>query len=150
MATYTVQVSNTALSTSNDLMTFLPAAAHPIQIIEVSVAGMGTASSANELGVYRSTSGTTGGGAITPTPLGRYTSTNPPVATCVVDTTWAAQPTLGGKILALGVNSNGGIYRWVARPGEEIIAASTDQISLRSAVGTGNVSVTVVFTEDPF
>lgn len=150
MATYTVQVSNTALSTSNDLMTLVPAAAHPIQIIEISVAGMGTASAANELGVYRSTGGTTPGGAITPSPVGRYSSTNPPVANTVVDTTWAAQPTLGAKLLALGVNANGGIYRWVARPGEEIICANTDLISLRSAVGTSNVSVFVVFTEDPF
>lgn len=151
MATYTVQVSNTALSTSNDLMTFLPAANHPIQIIEISVAGMGTASAANELGVYRSTGGTTGGGAITPTPIGKYLSaSNTPTANTVVDTTWTGQPTLGGKILALGVNANGGIYRWVARPGEEIICANTDQISLRSAVGTSNVSVFVVFVEDPF
>jgi hypothetical protein len=149
MATYTVQVSNTALSTTNDLLTLLPAANHPIQIVEISIAGMGTASAANELGVYRSTGGTTGGGAVTPTPVGKYLSaSNTPASATVCDTTWAAQPTLGGKVLALGVNANGGIYRWVARPGEEIVCANTDQISLRSAVGTSSVSVHVVFTED--
>jgi hypothetical protein len=150
VATYTVAIDNTALSTTADFMTLLPAAAHPIQIVEISVAGMGTASAANSLGVYRSTVGTTGGGAKTPTPVGRYSSTNPPVSTCVVNTTWSTQPTLGGLILVLGVNSNGGIYRWVARPGEEIICANSDEISLRAVTGTGSVSVHVVFNEDPF
>lgn len=149
MATYTVAIDNTPLSTTNDFMTLLPAANHPIQIIEVSVAGMGTASAANSLGVYRSTGGTTGGGAKTPTPVGKYLSaSNTPTAATVVDTTWSVQPTLGGLVLVLGVNSNGGIYRWVARPGEEIVCANTDQISLRAITGTGSVSIHVVFTED--
>lgn len=147
MATYTVQVSNTALSTSNDLLTLIPASNRLVRIVEVSVAGMGTASSANELGVYRSTGGTTGGGAITP---GKISSTAPTAAS-TVNTTWTGQPTLGSKLFALGVNSNGGIYRWVARPGEEpLFIGGTDQLSLRSAVGTGNVSVHVVFDEDAF
>jgi hypothetical protein len=150
MAVYTIAKDNTALSTSADFMTLIPAAAHPIQIIEISIAGMGTASAANSLGVYRSTAGTTGSSGITPTPLGRYSSTNPPVANTVVWTAWATQPTLGGLILDLGVNSNGGIYRWVARPGEEIICAATDEISLRAITGSGSVSIHVVIAEDCF
>jgi len=149
MATYTVSRDNVAQSTSSDFMTFLPASGHSIQIIEISVCGMGTASAANSLGVYRSTGGTTGSSALTPTPVGRITSSIPPAASTVVDTAWVSQPTLGGLILALGCNSNGGIYRWVARPGEEILCVNADEISLRGITGTGNITVHVVFTEDP-
>lgn len=146
MSTFTYQVSNTALSTAADMMTIIPAASRRIQVIEVSIAGMGTASAANELGVYRSTAGTTGGGALTATKL----STDAPAAASTVNTTWATQPTLGGKLLALGVNANGGIYRWVARPGEELeFRGGVDQCSLRSATGTSSVSVHVVVVEDP-
>jgi hypothetical protein len=149
MATYTLQVSNTALSTTADILTLAPVANRPIQIIEISIAGMGTASAANELGVYRATAGTLTT-TITPTPMGRYGSTAPPVSATLCYTAASVATTLGAKVLALGVNSNGGIYRWVARPGEEIVCANTDLISLRSAVGTGTVSVHVVFVEDPF
>lgn len=149
MATYTVSRDNAAQSTASDFMTIIPATNHSLQIIEVSVCGMGTASAANSLGVYRSTGGATGGGAITPTPVGRISSSIPPASGTVVNTTWTTQPTLGGLLLALGVNSNGGIYRWVARPGEEILCVAADEISLRGITGTGNISVTVVFTDDP-
>jgi len=149
MATYTVSRDNTALSTSSDFMTIIPATNHSLQIIEISVGGMGTASAANSLGVYRSTGGTTGGGAITPTPVGRISSAIPPASGTVVNTTWTGQPTLGGLLLALPVNANGGIYRWVARPGEEILCVAADEISLRAITGSSNVTVTVVFSDDP-
>jgi hypothetical protein len=150
MATYTIAKDNVSLSTAADTVTLLPAAAHPIQIIEISISGMGTASAANSVGVYRSTAGTTGASGLTPTPVGRYSSTNPPVANTVVWTAWTTQPTLGGLILLLGVNSNGGIYRWVARPGEEIIVANTDELSLRAVTGSGSISWHLVFAEDCF
>lgn len=143
MALYSVSRSNVALSTSNDLMTFLSPTNRRLRIVEISIAGMGTASAANELMVCRSTGGTTGGGALTAEPL----EPDSAAAGSTVDTTWAAQPTAGNVILRLGVNANGGVFRWVARPGEEIIARNAGQISLRSAVGTSNVSVHVIFEE---
>jgi hypothetical protein len=150
MSVYTVSRSNVALSTSNDLLTITPAANRRVQIIEISVAGMGTASAANELGVYDvTTAGVTGSGALTPTKLDRFA----PSPASTVNSAWTTQPVVGGEILSLGVNSNGGIYRWVARPGEEInvtgSATTNFQLSLRAAVGSGNVSVHVVFSEDP-
>lgn len=150
MSVYTVSVSNTPLSTSNDIMTFTPAANRRIQIVEISVAGMGTASAANELGVFDvTTAGVTGASPLTPTKLDRFA----PSAASTINTAWTTQPVVGGEILALGVNANGGIYRWVARPGEEInvtgSATTNFQLSLRSKVGTSNVSVHVVFIEDP-
>jgi hypothetical protein len=54
-------------------------------------------------------------------------------------------------ILDLAVNANGGIYRWVARPGEEIVCTgTTDTISFRAVTGSSTVSLHVVFMEDCF
>ena len=153
MAMFSVSLSNTPLNTSNDLMTIIPAAGHPIQIIEISIAGMGTASAANEIAVQRSSGGTTGGAAITPSPIGKFSvAGTAPTSNTVVDTTWSVQPSLTAntKVLALGVNANGGIYRWVARPGEEIVVANADQLSIRPAVGSSNISIHVIFLEDCF
>jgi len=143
MGLYSVNRSNVALNTTDDLMTFIAPANRRIRIVEVSIGGMGTASAANELRVARSTGGTTGGGALTAEPLEPDSVT----AGSTVNTTWSAQPTIGNVMLRLPVNANGGVYRWVARPGEEIVARNSGQISLRSAVGTSSVSVHVVFEE---
>jgi hypothetical protein len=146
MSTYSYTVSNVTLNTAADIMTIIPPASRRVQLIEVSISGMGTSSAANEVGIYRSTAGTTGGGAITAAKM----STDAPAAGSTVDTTWSVQPTLGTKVLALGCNSNGGIYRWVARPGEEIeTRGGVDQISIRAAVGSGNVSLHAIVVEDP-
>lgn len=143
MAKYSVGRTNVALSTTNDLMTLITASARRIEIFEVEVAGQGTASAANELDTARSTGGATGGGPLTPGKL----DTDTPAAVTVVNTTWATQPTLGDVLLRLGVNANGGINRWVARPGSEIKARNAEQISFRSGLGTSNVSVHVIFEE---
>lgn len=143
MSFYAVNVSNAALNTSNDLMTFIAPANRRVRIHEISVGGMGTASAANELRVARSTGGTTGGGALTSEPV----DPDSVAAGSTVNTTWSAQPTIGNVILRIPVNANGGIYRWVAKPGEEIVIRNSGQLSLRSAVGTSNVSAHVVFEE---
>ncbi len=140
---YSVSVSNTALNTSNDLMTIISSSGRRVRIVEISIGGMGTASAANELEVARSSSGTTPGGGLTIEPL----SSDQAASASNVYTTWAAQPTLGDVLLRLPVNANGGIYRWVARPGEELEIRNAEQLSLRSAVGTSNVSVHVIFEE---
>lgn len=159
MAMYSVARDNVAMVAANDFLTLITAANRPIQVVEISVAGMGTASAANSLGVYRGTAGTTPGGAIVAVPngkVGAVTTGSAPVAGTTTATTWAAQPTVTaaagyGLLLALGVNANGGIYRWVARPGEEIICVgTTDVISFRPITGTSNISLHVVFMEDCF
>jgi hypothetical protein len=143
MGLYSVSRSNVALSTTDDLMTLIAAASRRVKIWEISVGGMGTVNAANELVLARSTGGTTGGGALTPS----LVETDQLAAETDVFTTWSAQPTLGDVLLRLPVNANGGIYRWVARPGEEFEARDAEQLSLRSAVGTSNVSVHVIFEE---
>jgi hypothetical protein len=112
--------------------------------VEISIGGMGTATAANELGIWRSTGGSTGGGALTPTKF----VTDQPTQSFTNFTTWSTQPTVtADPVLRLPVNSNGGIYRWVARPGEEVELRNSEQLSLRSAVGTGSVSMHVVVEE---
>ena len=141
--TYTVSRSNFALSTTADAMTFVGATARTVRVLRISIGGMGTAAAANELLVSRSTGGVTGGGAITPSPH-RVAQA---AAAVVVNTTWATQPTLGAALVRLPVGANGGINTWVARPGEEIELNGVEQLSLRAAVGTSNVTLTVTFEE---
>ena len=136
MAFYCLSVSNTALNTSNDTLTILSAASRRILLHEVSGSGMGTVSAANELGVFKSTVGTTPGGSVTAAPI----SVDMAAAAFTNATTWSAQPTLGNNYLRLGINANGGVYRWVAKPGTEIQFRNAEQLSFRSVVGTSSVS----------
>jgi len=152
MSTYSATVSGATPSTTNDTMTITGASASTpyAQIIEVSVSGMGTASAANELGLFNVTTvGATGSGAITPNKFSPFSV----AAVAVINTGWTTQPTVGGELIALGCNSNGGIYRWVARPGEEISlygnAANGGQYSLRfkNSASAGPVTVHLVWQE---
>lgn len=140
---YSVSRSNVALSTTTDLLTITAAAARSLRIREISIGGMGTASAANELGVQRSTGGAT---PVSVTPE----KSNPALPTqgFTVASSWTTQPTLsGGPFLRLPVNSNGGVFRHVPPPGSEIEIAGAGQLSFRSVVGTGVVSITVVVEE---
>jgi hypothetical protein len=143
MSIHSVTRSNVALNTANDVMTIIAAANRKIRILEVTVGGMGTASAANEVAVQRSTGGTTGGGAITPESFDPDSLAD---SVTVVNTTWAAQPTLSGSPeLRLPVNANGGVFRWVARPGQELNVRNSGQLSIRPAVGSSNISIHVVY-----
>jgi hypothetical protein len=147
MAVFTVSVSNTAQSTTNDTMTIIGAASRRFRVLEISVSGMsGTSASAAacELGAFLSTGGTTGGGALTP----KKWDTNTSAFAGTVNTTWASQPTVSGlPYVRLGFNAYGGIYRWVCPPNKEIAFAGTEQMSLRGVVGTSSISTHVVIEE---
>lgn len=143
MALYSVSRSNVALSTTADIMTPTAAANRRIRIVEISIGGMGTASAANELLVARSSGGTTPASNLTAEPL----EPDSAAAGFTVPSAWTGQPTIGNVLLRLPVNANGGIYRWVARPGEEIVVRNSATLSFRSAVGTSNVSIHVIIEE---
>jgi hypothetical protein len=143
---FSLSRSNVALSTTNDLVTVIPATARTFDLIEVSVGGMGTASAANELQAARSAGGNTPGGALTAQPLREAQA----AAGFTNATTWTTQPTLGPVLLRLPVNANGGIYRWVRPPGQVITfidSNTNEQLSFRSAVGTSNVSFHTIVEE---
>lgn len=147
--TYTIKRENVALSTTNDLLTIIGSTTRSWRIKSIEVSGMGTASAANTLGIYRvGTAGITPGGAITPTP------NNPaaPAAALTTSTTWATQPVVGVELRTMAVNANGAINRWVAIPNIDEIecpggATAASSISLRAAVGASLVNLQITIEE---
>lgn len=142
MALYSVTRTSSALNTSNDTVTIV-AGAKPLRILYVEASGMGTASAANEILIMKSTGGTTGGGAITPSPLAGSGA-----STFAVYTTWAAQPTPGIVYHRLSVNANGGKDRFNPAPGLEIEVPASGQISIRSASGTSSVTINEITVDE--
>lgn len=130
---YSVSKDAAALPAAGDFLTITAPANRSLRIHEISVGGMGTASSANEIKIARSTGGATPT-AIAPEPL----NPNAVVADFTAASAWATQPTLSSVLLRLPVNANGGVYRWVAKPGCEIEVPAGEQISLR---GNGTTSI---------
>jgi hypothetical protein len=152
---YSATVSNVTFNTAADSMTLTPAANRRIQLIDVSIGGMGTASAANELGIFPATTvGVTGSGGITPWALSGDGLT--PAASATVFTAWATQPVVGQQMFSIPCNSNGGLYRYKYAPDQPFYAVGlaaatrvTPQISFRAKVGTGTISMMIVWMEDP-
>lgn len=143
MPLYTVTKTSTALSTSNDSVTIVASSTKPLRVYMVDIKGMGTSSAANEVLLSRSSSGTTGGGGITPAKL----NSNANAASFSAYTTWSAQPTLGESLWRFGVNANGAIDKFIAIPGAEIQIPVSGQLSIRSASGTSNVAINLLIEE---
>lgn len=143
MAKYAITKASTALSTTTDLITIIAPASRRVKIYEILLGGLATASAANVLQVARSTGGATGASGITPVAI----QSDSVAAASVVWSAWTTQPTLANVLLRMPVNSNGGVLRWVALPGNELELRNSEQLSLRSEVGTGNISITVFFEE---
>lgn len=142
-ARYTVSRTAAALSTTNDAITIICPSTRALKIWAIRVGGGGTASAFNELLVSRSTGGTTGGGAITPTPKATLFA----ASGTTVNTTWAGQPTIGVTIQRVPINANGAISNLIFLPGMEIDVPPSGQLSFRSAVGTSSVTIEVEFEE---
>lgn len=143
MPLYTVTKTSTALSTSNDSVTIVASSTKPLRVYMVDIKGMGTSSAANEVLMSRSTSGTTGGGGITPAKI----NSNSNAASFSAYTTWSVQPTLGDTLWRFSVNANGAIDRFTAMPGCEIQVPVSGQLSIRSASGTSNVTINMMIEE---
>jgi hypothetical protein len=155
MSLYTVsQLNFSVSSTANDIFTIVPTASRIIQLIEFSVSGMATASSASCINIYAiTTAGTTGTSPLTPQPL------NPayaPASTVTVSTAWTGQPTIGTQpLVPLAVNGNGGVYRWVARPDEVVLAIGGVAAALgwsvrASTAPTQPYTISCTWSENPF
>lgn len=146
MALYSVTLDNVTPTAGNDLMTLIPPATRFCRLQMVEIAGLGTVSSSFRYLVAKSTVGTTPGGAQTPAKR----QENIPAAATVVDTTWAAQPTLGDVVVRPAVNANGAMYRLgpiFSDPGI-VTVINANQISIRCvAAGTGALNITVWFEE---
>lgn len=138
MSAYTFNRASAALSTTNDLATFIAASGKPVSFMQLKLKGAGTASAQNEVVLYRSTGGTTPGGAITPRPTG----SDGAAAGLLIYTTWSVQPTLGVEVWRFSLNALADWDAFMAMPGLELSMPSGGQYSLRSVSGTSNVVLT--------
>ena len=141
-AKYIVNKTQTALNTTKDSLTITAPATRALKVSNIRAYGGGTASAANEIGIHRSTVGTTPT-AITPTPL----STLAPAAGFTAASLWTTDPTLGVVIDRMAVNSNGGVAAVAIGPGNEIEIPPSGQISFRAISGTGIVTLSCLVEE---
>lgn len=141
-ARYSVSKIGTALATTADSMTITAPATRALKISEIRIFGQGAATAANEILVSRSTAGTTPV-AITPIPI----ATASAAAAFTAAGSWTTTPTIGVTIRRIGVNSNGAYSPLVFMPGNEIEVPPSGQISIRSASGTGIVTIDILVEE---
>lgn len=147
---YIVSRDNVTPSGGSDLITIVAPSNRRVRIIEVSVAGRGTSSAAQQVQVSSSTAGTTPSSPITPTPFGQ---SEQPTAAASVYTAWAVQPTLtnsGAGSEIIGFNALGGANRWIPPGGAALEVRNGACISVRATSGPTwqNASVSVVYEED--
>lgn len=146
MARYSNSVAGQNLSTANDLRTLVTTATgagSAIALYELLLNGEESASSVARVAINRpGTAGITQNTAQTPEKL------HPASAAAAFSVTalagWTTQPVLSTNDVAeVGFNAFGGIARWVAIPGSEIIVGTQGAVanlSIRSRSGTGVVS----------
>jgi hypothetical protein len=147
---YIVKQQNITPTAGNDILTILSVTGRRGRVIEVSVAGRGTSSAAQQIEVGRSTGGTTGGGAVTP---GKFDHTDEPAAAFTYDTTWSVQPTLDTNSEVIGWNALGGANRWIPPKGSGLEfrgAGTVEQISFRASAGVTfqAMSLSTIIEED--
>jgi hypothetical protein len=137
---YAANQTNTALSTSADSVSLAAATNGPGSGIlrEWCVAGMATASAANEVALSRVTGGTIATAQV---------ALNPGAATGLIFFGLAQGTTITTTLYRVAVNGNGAIFRWVAAPGmgvEYRAAATSERIGIRSISGTSNATTSTI------
>lgn len=141
-AKYVVTKIGTALVVNSDSLTITAPATRALKISEIRVYGQAVASAANEIQIMRTTGGATPV-AITPQPR----AVGSAAALFTAAGSWTTQPTAGVVIGRIGVNSHGAYTPYTPMPGSEIEIPPSGQLSFRSAVGTGSVTLEVVVEE---
>ena len=140
MAVYTVRKASGVIAPDSGTTMFLsviPAATRSVRCQEFSFSGLGVATAANEFQIALSPAGTTPGGALTPYPFSPLSQV---AAGFTTATTYATAPVLNAQAgLAIGVNANGGTYRWLAKTNFELIttAGITNAANLNFKVISG-------------
>jgi hypothetical protein len=146
MARYTTSVAGQNLSTANDLRTFVTTATGAgsvIALYEIKLDGEESASSVARIAINRpSANGITQNTAQTPEKIDPASAAAAYTVTALAG--WTTQPVLStNDVLIIGFNAFGGIDRWVAYPGSEVITGSQGAVAnlaIRSRSGTGVVS----------
>lgn len=113
---YNVRVSGTLGATTTAIATIISGASRSFMVVEIEFQGQGTASAANELGLYRvGTAGVTGATALTFSPVEspNMTGTTPALAFSGTGFgSYTTQPIAGALIHNIGLNANGQRYFW--------------------------------------
>jgi hypothetical protein len=115
---------------------------------EIAVSGEATSSAVNRMAVRRSTSEGTTPTAQTPAKMTPWAQ----AALTAAATTFSAEPTTATVAAwTYAFNAFGGVVRWIAAPGQEIVIAGATsgnmELSLESSSGTGLVSCQLVWEE---
>ena len=130
-------------------LSIIPATNRAIRCVEVSHSGLGTATAANEMQLAPAPVGTTPGGAVTPNPYGPTSTAAAGFTTATTYATAPVTPATAG--LGYGVNSNGGVYRWLAKTNFELISqqaiAAYATLNWRVVSGTGTLAGHVIIEE---
>jgi hypothetical protein len=118
MIIYNVRVSGALSAVLTPIATIIAGAIRSFLLLEVDLEGMGTASQANEVGIYRiATAGVTGSGALafTSTDQPNMTGTTPALAFSGTGfASYATQPLVGALLQNIPINANGQRYFWRA------------------------------------
>lgn len=149
MVIYNVRVSGALSVVLTPIATIISGATRSFLLLEVDLEGMGTASQANEVGVYRvGTAGVTGSSALTftATDVPNMTGTTPALAFSGTGFgAYATQPLAGALVQNIPINANGQRYFWrananlnnaIAVSGGNNAAGSIGLFPLNTAGGT--------------
>jgi hypothetical protein len=120
MMIYNVRVTGALSAVLTPIATVISGATRSFLLLEVDLEGMGTASQANEVGVYRvGTAGVTGSSALTftPTDSPNMTGTTPALAFSGTGfAAYATQPLAGPLVQNVPINANGQRFFWRCNP----------------------------------
>src|SRR5262245_110612 len=149
MALYTIAREGVTPVAGDVLLALTTGADEFCKVVEVAVGGEATVSTINRMTVRRSTTNGLSPVAQTPAKM----SPTSPISYTDGATSFGTQPVTAAApaIWTYALNVFGGLVRWVAAPGQELIVegsvAGNSQVSLESSVGTGIVSCQLVFED---
>ena len=147
MALFSLSRGGVTMNTANDLITVIAAASRKFKVVDMVFAGNGATSAVAaycEVGLYLSTGGTTGGGALAP----KKWETDEPTQGFTNFTTWSVQPSLSGDpYYRVGFQAYGGIFSKPIMPQRDLIFRNAEQLSIRPISGTSVVTFTLVLDE---
>lgn len=149
MSHYAVAREGATPVANETLLALTTAANEQGMIDEIFIGGEATSSTVNRMVLRRSTTNGTSATTQTPSEMDVRSS----AALVQGATTWTTEPTTAAApaIWTTALNVFGGVVRWVAAPGQELViqgaTAGNSEVSFESASGTGDVSCQIVFEE---
>lgn len=142
MPIYTAYEAKTNAIT-DDLLALDAAAGEDGAVMEFSIGGEVTTSTAARVRLSRSSGGTV---PVSADVQQRHPNSAAPRIQAA--DSWTAQPTLDvGALFGTSWNAHGGVIRWLAAPGEEMEVVGAEQVSLRELLAAVAISGSVIWLE---